>query len=291
MMTDKVAIVTVTFNPNINDLIHNISSYVNQTTLIVIVDNSTDSVSQNMIVEEFENYENIIVLTLGSNYGIAKAQNVGFQYAIDNGYDYFIEMDQDTQLPNNYVKNIYHSYSDIISLDKSVAGIGPIAINKKDNSSYHDRDTVAKIIEVEKTLSSGFFTPISSLEVVGFKDESLFIDLVDWEWCWRANNKGYKVYIDTSLKINHLLGDGHKSFYFFKIGIPSPIRHYYQYRNAIELSKKDYVPLQFKLKRFFIHLIKPIFYVLFYDYKIIRLSYIFRGIKDGLLNITGKIHE
>lgn len=289
MMTDKVAIIAVTFNPDINDLTHNIFSYVNQTTLIIIVDNSTDIIVQNMITEEFKKYENIIVLTLGNNYGIAKAQNIGFQYAIDNGYDYFIEMDEDSQLPNYYVENIYNSYLDIISLDKSVAGIGPIAVNKKDNSSYHDRDTSDKIIEVEKTLSSGFFTSRKALEKIGFKDENLFIDLVDWEWCWRAKSKGYKVFVDTQLKIPHLLGDGHKNFYFFKIGIPSPVRHYYQYRNSLLLLSKPYVPFQWKIKRLLIHSIKPLFFIIFYDKKLKRLKYIFKGIQDAISKKSGKI--
>lgn len=289
---NNVAIVVVTYNPIIEDLIQNIDSYYSQTNLIVLIDNSTNTQIQKKLYNILkEKYKKIKLIQLLDNYGIAYAQNIGIKEVIFQQYKYFIEIDQDSKLPDEYVNNIYATYIEISKKNNKIAGIGPLAVNKDTNDLYHNHNVLDTIIEVDKTLSSGFFIPIVSLELIGFKDESLFIDLVDWEWCWRANSKGYKVYIDTSLRINHLLGDGHKSFYFFKIGIPSPIRHYYQYRNAIELSKRDYIPFQFKLKRFFIHFIKPIFYIIFYDSKIIRLSYIYRGIKDGILNRTGKIHE
>jgi len=289
MQLNKISIITITYNPNIEELQSNLKSYIQQSQLIVIVDNSTDIKIQMQIKHLMDSYNNIHVLTLGDNFGIAKAQNIGFKYAIDNGYDYFIEMDQDSQLPNNYVENIYKSYLNILSSNKYIAGIGPIAINKQDNSSYHYRDTSEKIIEVEKTLSSGFFTSKQVLEKVGFKDENLFIDLVDWEWCWRARSKEFNIFVDTTLKIQHLLGEGHKKFYFFKLGIPSPIRHYYQYRNSLLLSKKNYIPLKWKIKRFFIHLLKPIFFLVLYDKKIERLKFVCKGLMDGFLGKKGKI--
>ena len=39
MSLDKIAIVVVTYNPDLEELKHNIKSYINQVPLIVIVDN------------------------------------------------------------------------------------------------------------------------------------------------------------------------------------------------------------------------------------------------------------
>jgi rhamnosyltransferase len=85
-----------------------------------------------------------------------------------------------------------------------------------------------------------------------------------------------------------MLGRGHKNFLFFKIGVPDPIRHYYQYRNSIILSRLNYVPVKWKLSRFIIHIFKLVFF-LFYDQRLIRLKYAIKGIKDGLFNKTGKL--
>jgi rhamnosyltransferase len=41
-------------------------------------------------------------------------------------------------------------------------------------------------------LSSGFFYSREVIEKIGLKNEDLFIDLVDWEWCWRARSKDTK---------------------------------------------------------------------------------------------------
>jgi rhamnosyltransferase len=281
-MHTKVAIIIVTYNPDIKELNNNISSYVFQSDLIVIVDNSTDKKIQNSIKNTFNTFANITVITLEDNYGIAKAQNIGLKHAIENGYEYFIEMDQDSELTDNYIKNITKSYTSLLDSVGLVAGIGPIAVNKKDNSKYHNRDTSTHLIEIDKTLSSGFFLSKEALHRVGFKDEILFIDLVDWEWCWRAKSKGLKVYVDTTLTINHLLGEGHKNFYFFKLGIPLPFRHYYQYRNSLILSFRSYIPLDWKIKRMAIHLIKPIFIIFFYDKKFERFKYIIRGVLHGI---------
>jgi len=287
----NLAIIVVTYNPNIDDLRININTYINQSEFLVIVDNSDNFEKQKSIVESFNNYKNIHTISLKCNYGIAYAQNLGIKYAVDNGCEFFIEMDQDSQLPLDYVKNIYNSYVSLTNQGYKIAGIGPIAFNKNDNSLYHSRNTKSDLIEVEKTLSSGLFTTLEALKDVGFKDETLFIDLVDWEWCWRARSMGYRIFVNKDLRIPHLLGEGHKNFLLFSIGIPSPIRHYYQYRNSIIVSKLKYVPLEWKIKRFFIHLFKPIFYLLFFDRKLDRLRFIFYGIRDGFLNAKGKFNK
>lgn len=250
------------------------------------MDNSDDKYKQRLLKGLFTNKNNIHIITLGDNYGIAYAQNIGIQYAMKKGFEYFIEMDQDSKLPENYVKDIYISYRNLDVKYNKIAGIGPKAINKEDGSSYNS--SFIGIKEVDITLSSGFFFTKKAFDSVGTKDESLFIDLVDWEWCWRAKSKGYKIFIDSTIKIDHMLGNGHKKIGCLKIGVPSPIRHYYQYRNSLYMMMKDYVPLGWKIKRFMIHLFKPMMYILFFDKKISRLKYLNQGIVDFFKNKKGK---
>jgi len=38
-------------------------------------------------------------------------------------------------------------------------------------------------------------------------NEDLFIDWVDFEWCWRARKKGYKIIGNANVVITHQLGD------------------------------------------------------------------------------------
>lgn len=285
----SIVIIVVTYNPNVDELKNNIDTYYGQSDFVILVDNSSSKEISESVIDAFKDYNNMHIITLGSNYGIAYAQNFGIKFAIEKGYRYFIEMDQDSKLPEKYVKHIYNSYVELQKTGNNIAGIGPIAFNKKDNSQYHSRNSNSEIIEVDKTLSSGFFSSIEAINTVGFKNEDLFIDLVDWEWCWRAKSLGYKTYVDTTLKLPHMLGEGHKNFLFFKLGIPAPIRHYYQYRNALLLNKMKHVPLKWKIKRTLIHLLKPIFFLCFYNKRIERFKYFAKGIKDGILGRSGKI--
>ena len=162
MSLDKIAIVVITYNPNLEEFKHNIKSYINQVPLIVIVDNSTNKNIQNEIKSISNEYNNIFIITLGDNLGIAKAQNIG----IEQNFDYIIEMDQDSCLPNNYVNDIFESYKILESQDNKIAGIGPLAINKETKEIYHEvEDSSTFLIEVSQTLSSGFFIPKKSFEI------------------------------------------------------------------------------------------------------------------------------
>ena len=285
-MAKEVAIITVTYNPNISELTSNVLSYLNQVGLVNIVDNSDNIILQEEVKLAFEKYKNVVVITLGKNYGIAKAQNIGFNYLMQKGFQYFVEVDQDSVLPKNYIDNILESYINLKKTNRNIAGVGPLAVSKGNGSIYMFKHTKKQknCFEVSETLSSGFLTTKSVIDLVGERDESLFIDLVDWEWFWRAKSLGLKIFIDSKLKIIHSLGLGHKNFFMFKAGIPTPIRHYYQYRNSLILMTKSYVPFLWKLKRITIHLFKPILIILFYDKKLVRLKYMYLGVKDYMKN-------
>lgn len=233
-------------------------------------------------------FANVTYLPMDGNKGIAFAQNHGIQYAIGRGYEYFLEVDQDSSFPPDYVVKIINSYFELIASGELVAGLGPLAV-RADGYIYDGYKNLAHIIRVDKTLSSGFFFPRSSFEVVGPKDESLFIDYVDWEWCWRSKGYGLSVFVDTNLKIEHMLGSGHKKIFCFDIGLPAPIRHYYQFRNSIYLFFRSYIPIGWRIKRVFVNLFKLPIYSFLVGEGRLRRMYIYMAFKDAASKKTGKI--
>ena len=88
----NICIVLITYNPNLEELQKNISSYITQVKKVIIVDNSTTT----DILPIIKKFNNIHSILLGDNLGIAKAQNIGIQYAFENGFDFVVEMDQDS---------------------------------------------------------------------------------------------------------------------------------------------------------------------------------------------------
>ncbi|WP_010224119.1 glycosyltransferase family 2 protein [Pseudomonas donghuensis] len=285
----KVAIILTVYNPDVVELVDNLRTYVDQVDVVVLSDNSDNVLAQAAVRKLVSVSPKIVLNQLFNNVGIAKAQNLGLRIALDLGCDFFIEMDQDSKLPPSYVARLLNCFDSLVEEGRLVGGVGPLAVKKGSDEIYDGLNRAKGVIEVDYTLSSGFLVSRHAMERIGEKNEDLFIDFVDWEWCWRSRALGYQIFIDTTLEIGHMLGDGHKLFFGFKIGMPSPIRHYYQYRNFIYLLSKSFVPGKWKIKYFLIMGSKLMIVPLILDRKMRRLQYIFKGIKDGMLKKTGKI--
>lgn len=288
-MSKLTAIILTAYNPCISSLKENLESYVCQVGGVIVCDNTENEDLSSQIKELCLGYDNAVYISMGGNKGIAFAQNQGIERAVSLGYDYFIEMDQDSGLGRNFVSDIIKSYLLLTSNNVSVAGVGPVALSKKQGFVYHGHKCDSGVQVVDKTLSSGFFFSKQAYQLVGAKDESLFIDLVDWDWCWRARSKSLNVVVDTSIKIEHMLGDGHKSVFGYRVGLPAPIRLYYQYRNSIYMLSKPYVPFGWKLKRIGVLVLKVPYYLFFTDKRLERVGYIFSGLLSAVKKNMGEI--
>lgn len=288
-MCKTIAIVVITYNPNLEELIKNIKSYITQVNLIVVVDNSTLQAKQEEVQKQLSLFDKVALITLGDNFGIAYGQNVGIKFVLDQEYSFFVEIDQDSQLPSDYVASMINAFELLTKNGEKIGGIGPVAVNKKTGSPYHNRLRYKGIVEAEYTLSSGFLVSSDAYKIIGSKNEDLFIDYVDWEWCWRARKCGYKIFVNTDIAIEHMLGRSHMDFYFLKFGVSAPIRHYYQFRNVFLLITVGYVPLYWKISNIIKLLFKLVAYPLILDSGLERLKYMINGIQDGILRQKGRI--
>jgi rhamnosyltransferase len=290
----KVCAVMVCFYPDINELSSNIMSIVKQVDKLIIVDNSENPVSLNFLNEK-HHVSKIEWISLKDNLGIGAAQNVGIKFAIEENYDGILLLDQDSNPPPNLVSILSTGIKFLKTQGIKVACLGPDIFNKNTNEVY--KPLVNKGVElnqdfVEKDvlISSGKLILSDAVKDIGMMDESLFIDLVDFEWCWRAKKYGYRVFSSKVAKMGHMVGQkNRKILKVYNLLIPSPIRHYYQFRNTIILLKRGYVPIYWKLKSLIERCIELFLYPLFVSPKLKRFQYIFKGILDGLLNKKGKI--
>nr|WP_312971298.1 glycosyltransferase [Pseudomonas sp.] len=286
-MSEATAVILTTYNPDILLLKENLESYVCQVGGVVVCDNTDNKDFSFQIKELCLTYGNTVYISMEGNKGIAFAQNKGVEMAISLGYDYFIEVDQDSKLCEDFVSKIIKTYLLLTSNNLSVAGVGPVAVSKEQGFVYHGYKCDSGIQMVDKTLSSGFFFSKQAYQLVGTKDESLFIDLVDWDWCWRARGKSLNVVVDTSIKIEHMLGSGHNSIFGCRVGMPAPIRLYYQYRNSIYMLSKAHVPLKWKLSRIGVLVLKVPYYLFFANKRLERMRFIFNGVLSAFKKNMG----
>lgn len=278
----KTAILLTLYSPNVNELLSNILSYKDQVNKVIVCDNSLEPISHELFSE-------LEVISLLENKGIAFAQNRSLIRAIELGYEYFIEMDQDSSLNSEYVEHIIKEYIIATKTLGQVLGIGPLAVSEKDNFVYHDRANLKGIAKVNHTLSSGFFYSKTAVEISGLKDEGLFIDLVDWEWCMRAQSKGLSTFVTPNVRISHTLGDKHLDFKGCKLGVPKPFRHYYQFRNTIELIFRSYIPITWKYKNLLKLFCKIFLYPVLLENGLMRLKYMLKGAMDGFKRCSGPL--
>lgn len=292
MSIQNVCGIVVTYNPNTHELKENLESVIHQVGGICIVDNSTDPDLQKKVFA-FQQDESIHVLSNERNFGIAAAQNIGMKWALQQGYDAFFLLDQDSKLIEETVSILVREYNYVLDSNENIACIGPLAFDrdKSEEAVYHSyRNGEERIIKVQQTLSSGSLIPKSAFIQIGGMEEDLFIDLVDYEWCWRAEKMGYSTYVTQEVKMAHRLGEDRYHFLGKSIGVPSPIRHYYQFRNTLIMFNRSYVPLNFKLKYMLILPFKFFFFTLFVKPRAVRFRMITKGIIDALKGVKGDIN-
>lgn len=289
---NNVCAILVTYNPKIEELKENMESVINQVGGICIVDNSTDGDLQRKVLA-FQDVDTIHVISNKGNLGIAFAQNIGMDWALKKGYEAFFLLDQDSKLIDETVSKLVRDYNFLVSQNKKIACIGPLAFDRDKTeedvyNNYGNGDD--RIIKVQQTLSSGSLIPKNSFVQIGGMEEDLFIDLVDYEWCWRAEKMGYFSFVTKEVKMAHRLGEDRYHFLGKSIGVPSPIRHYYQFRNTIIMFKRSYAPLNFKLKYLLILPFKVFFFTFFVNPRLTRLRMITKGIIDAFKGVKGNIN-
>ncbi|WP_066055782.1 glycosyltransferase family 2 protein [Robertmurraya korlensis] len=288
--TEDVCAIIVTYNPDVTEFIDNIQSVKEQVGQICVVDNSTNVRAQNDL-KNFSDEQKYTVITNHKNVGIAKAQNIGTEWAMQNGFEAFFYLDQDSKIADQTVNRLVEHQKSLALKGKKVACIGPLAYNrdKSEDSVYHTYEgNDSQLIEVSETLSSGMLITKNVIKEIGLMEEELFIDLVDYEWCWRAKDKGFTTYIASDVKLAHRLGDDRFSILGVNVGLPSPIRHYYQFRNTIIILRRSYVPKGFKNKYLLYLPLKFVFYALFTKNKGLRTKMMVKGIRDGFRGVMGK---
>lgn len=215
-----------------------------------------------------ELYHTVVVENTLDNKGIAEAQNQGLR-ALQDRKDttHVVFLDQDSRVADDYPLAIAREF-DRIAQTRRLAMLGPSVQNLQTGKEYksvihQDQTTADGFIPRREVISSGGCTTREVLEQVGLNDSKLFIDYVDFEWCWRASAKGYVCGVTTNLAISHQVGQKSISIAGYLIIISAPGRYFYQFRNYLWLARRKYVPLQWKIATGIKHAARMFYFPLF----------------------------
>ncbi len=276
----QVAAGIATYNPEIQLLEQNIKSIVSQTDIVLICDNNSDNIKD--IEKVAKNYDTTVI-KLNENKGIAFALNTMVKWCLDNKYEWLLTLDQDSitieGLVERYKKNVDVAKVAMMSCDlasKDKIENGGFKQNQDDKFEY-----------IEKCYTSGSFINTELIAKVGFFDERMFIDFVDFDMCITLLERGYKIIRLNYLGLIHEVGTTKEvSFLGSKelIYNHAPIRKYYMARNGIYYAKKHkkYFGKKETIKRK-LSVLKRILLVLIYEkQKLIKLAYGIKGLAAGI---------
>lgn len=263
----------VTYNPDIARFSQFLDVTQAACDRVIIVDNSTDIYLQDRVRKLQK--ANIQVISLGANYGIATAQNRGIAAYKENKCRYVIFLDQDSDISKSFSLNLIENF-EYYSSKFRLAAVGPGPLSKPVHAVKHIK-------------SSGMLTNKDVIDDLGGYIEDLFIDLVDYEWCWRAKSKGYQI-LACPGDFNHTLGEPTSILGFFTKSIASPMRHYYQTRNLFLLWKLGYSDKKWLLVRILLLPVKMTLYVLLFRPRVLRIKSFYMGLRAvfNTIPMTGK---
>lgn len=228
----QVAGVVILYHPD-DDVLQNIQSYLPHLIKLYVADNTESNISS--AATELQADEKIKVSYDGKNNGIAKRLNEAAGWAIENGFDWLLTMDQDSRFDENNLQ-AYLQCADAF-VDKENTAMFGVEYEKKSSSTLCESKPVVQLI------TSGSLVNLMLYKQLDGFNEALFIDEVDLEYCYRAITKGFTIIKFTNIFLVHHLGSVsyHKSLKNLAITprvLHSPVRLYYMVRNYLYVHKK-----------------------------------------------------
>lgn len=268
----KIAAVVIWYNPRSlkdNKAVSNIKSYAGKMNKIIIVDNSSEDNSS--LASLIDNSQYISNKNIG---GIAGAQNVGCKIALEQGFDWVMTMDQDSNFnpetlekylsatenhlqtypdASSFTLNIYDKNRQLtlkkIIRYKFLSPLKRFLLGKKNlpaagefdgGSQYQEGEIDFPVMDV---IASANIIKLSVWEQLNGFDEKLFIDYVDIDYTLRQHKAGHKIIRFKWIFLIHAFGDARIRFRERKTNFMNDFRLFYVFRNNLYMQQKhpDYI--------------------------------------------------
>ncbi|NTV13881.1 MAG: glycosyltransferase family 2 protein [Desulfobulbaceae bacterium] len=297
----KVVAVVATYEPDTELLTHLLERLASQVTHVIVVDNGSAMDVAKWLAAR--NDPRLHCLPLGNNLGVATAQNSGIGWARQHGADFVVLFDQDSEPAPDMIEKLLAAAAAMTAKGYAVAAVGPRYLDVRHNNpppfvrarglqlEYCDCGETDAVIPVDYLISSGCLMPMATLATVGDMTDALFIDYVDIEWGLRAKHLGYQSFGVCNAAMRHNLGDQPIVFLGRLIPQHNPLRHYYQFRNAVWLYRQSWPPLNWKLIDVRSLLLKYCFYALFVKPRWKHFKMMTLGLWHALRGKGGRFEE
>lgn len=292
------AVVTVTFHPDLEVLGRQIDGL--GATRLVLVDNASPAATQRALRERAARAADAALVCNARNAGLAAALNQGAAEALRRWPDseYFIFLDQDTEPPAGSVGQLVRELARLRRRDPRAGALGPQMIDAETGLGHgfhaihgwrwgrlQPAEGASEPIACAGINGSGLTVPAAVFAELGGFDEDLFIDHVDTEWSFRAGHAGYRCYGLPGVAFRHRMGARTLRVWLLRWRpwpYRSAARHYYLFRNAVRLMRRDYVPRVWKAWAIAKLLLTALVHGIADAERAAQLRAMWRGVRDGL---------
>ncbi|CNK75266.1 dTDP-rhamnosyl transferase RfbF [Yersinia aleksiciae] len=300
----SISAVVVTFNPEVEVFKLLIKSIIPQVDQLIIVDNGSLSEIRSGLEELVTNYQNIYLISLFDNMGIAFAQNCGIKKSFSMESSHVLLLDHDSIPAENMVEKLLTLELKLLSQGRQVGAVGPTSVDRRTStrSGFVRKsgilikriypDDSKGFVETDFLIASGTLIRTEVLHNIGLMKENYFIDHVDTEWCFRAVNCGYELFGCGEAFLNHSLGDSVIRIWMGRwreIPKHSPLRNYYIFRNTIHMVTSTPMSWSWKLAHIYRLMIFFVFFMIAAKPRYRRFMMMMKGSYDGIRGISGRI--
>lgn len=253
-MQASVAIVLVNWNSYAvtNDCIQSLYQISYPNYQIIVTDNGSTDGSGAALEKD---HPTATVLYNEKNTGFTGGNNTGLVYAIEQGYDYIMMLNNDTFVEPNFLEPLVaymdaHPNTGIIqprihfNHNRNLLWDGGSYFSKWLGYAYtkgYNQPVSQKFLtikEVDWITGCGFLTRNNILKQSGLLIEKMFIYSEDVDLSFRIKALGYQLIYHPDSVIYHIAGMSNKTKEKGKEGYVNPIVHYLNIRNKIWLLKK-----------------------------------------------------
>lgn len=284
----RISSVIILYYPNLEDLSKNISSCIESVDKMIIWDNTPNNEASNNYEFTVKFGHKILYLTEGRNIGIAGGLNRAIDWSVKNGFSHILTLDQDSSFESGHLV----TFCEIIEqVKRKDIGVYSPNIRSRGELDYNQN---AEFLEVKDAITSGSIIPLNLFKETGLFEEDLFIDAVDYEFCYRIFRLGYKTIIFPKIILNQTYGYRTKTIWGFHTLNYSPERTYFIVRNHITIWRRypDLFPFRYKRKLIKKYIFERVIKVLLAETeKQKKIKAIALGITDGLKGKLGNFRS
>lgn len=189
-----------------------------------------------------------------TNEGLGAAFNRGAQVAAELRAHFVLLLDQDSDVAPDMVAQLLDAHARVAA-EGPVAAVGPCFVDGRSGARApfvrigfpFNRKLGCEpgdVVACDFLISSGSLIPLAAYNDIGGMDESLFIDNIDIEWCFRATARGYRLYGVGAAGMQHRIGDRLQRLPagLGEVIVHSPLRLYYMTRNRVLLYRRPETP-------------------------------------------------